>query len=232
MQLYKYICFLVLLFALFRLAFAGTTIDHQQGDVFYRRGLEEEWRPARNGVELKEIDTILTREGRVVLKRSDGSTFTLDSHSILDISELRTITREDMFLYVMSQKVEKMKSRQNSELEVGNATAVHGEKKTVPREEPAKDDTPSWELEFNAAKAMYAHSLMTNTVVKLHKMLNRYSDISDCGKTSLYLGKAFEKLDERGQAIDHYNRALEKSKNCQSDVITREAKQAVKRLSH
>ncbi|MDZ7721738.1 MAG: hypothetical protein U5R06_02650 [candidate division KSB1 bacterium] len=230
MRLYKYLLILFLPGALVRLAYPAVTIENLKGDVRVRRGMSETWESARQGEELDLMDTILTGEGRVVLERSDGLSFTLGSNSILDISELRSISRREMFLYVMSQKVQNIKTGDSTKLQNPNVSAVHGEEKSVHLGQTV--DLEKWRLELNAARAMLDQALYPNSVIKCHKILNRYSDIQDCGTVSYTLARSFDQLDEPGQAIDHYQKAIAQSQSCQrSKEWEDKARQAIDRLS-
>lgn len=215
-------------------AFPAVQIAGIKGQVKVRQGLDEHWIDAQKGMLLQEIDTIQTWEGTVVLQKQDGSTFTMGSLSILDISELRNITRHEMFLFLMSQKVQRLGPRQQpAKLHLPNVSSVHGEKKSAAAREPKNEDVQSWVRELNAAKAMVEQALYTNSVVKLHKVLSRYSEISDCGEVNLCLGKSFEELNEPGQAIDNYQIAAEKAYACgdAGQTIADAAQKAVRRLS-
>jgi hypothetical protein len=210
----------------------ATTILEVKGEVRVRHGLEERWNDAHKGDKLQDLDTILSEEGMVVIKTQDGSIFTMDSYSILDIGDLRSISRQEMFLFIMSQKVQKMPPRKNKKLHVGNVSSVHGEKQSAANTVRQQKSTPKWELEFNAVRAMYDQEYYPNTVVKLHKIINRYSNRDDCGLVSLYLGRSFEALEETGQAIDSYQKAIELGGHCDDDDLVSEAKKAIRRLSN
>lgn len=213
--------------------FAEAQLETVLGDVQVRRGVEEEWSPAAVGIDLDDIDTILTLEGNATLKLADGSSFKLGPRSILDIGDLRRISRREMFLLVMSQKVQNIKPRErSSQLEVENVSSVHGlQQSTAPKRQPSSTNE-AWKRELNAAVAMYQQQLYPNSVVKLHKLLGRHADILDCGEVYLYLGKSFEALDERGQAIDFYHAAVDKSGSCENgEEIAHEARQAQLRLA-
>jgi hypothetical protein len=212
--------------------FSAARLETVQGDVQVRRGVEEKWSPAAVGINLEDIDTILTLEGNTTLKLADGAVFKLGPNSILDIDDLRRISRQEMFLLLMSQKVQDMKPRErSSNLEVENISSVHGQQKTTtPKRLSTAND--AWKRGLNAARAMYQQRLYPNSVVKLHKLLSRYEEIQDCGEVFLYLGKSFEALDERGQAIDYYQSAAEKGGVCENgEKIVQEAQQAQLRLS-
>jgi hypothetical protein len=214
---------------------AETEVVKINGEVQVRRGLDEKWQNAFVGMMLKNIDTILSLEGDVVLKMDDGRTFHLGSHSMLDIGDLRRITRQEMFLYLMAQKVDKIQPRsEKTQLHVGNVSVVHGEKVLASARTPGERASSNWLWSLNAARAMYEQNLYPNTIVSLHKLLSRFSKPDDCGEIHLYMGRAFEKLGEAGQALDAYQLAAARCAPCQSakaDRIAAEAKTAIARLS-
>ncbi len=222
---------LLLSFIFMANAFAAVKIESMRGEVQVRHGVDEHWSDAHKGMLLDEIDTIQTWEGTVVLKRQDGSLFTMGSLSILDISDLRAISRQELFVFLMSQKVQRMKPRQQpSKLNMPNVTSVHGDKKTAEQRTKKDSVVQGWQRELNAAKAMYDQEFYTNSVVKLHKALRRHSSANDCAEINLYLGKSFEQLDESGQAIDNYQFAAEKAQSCNAE-IAEDAHNALRRLS-
>jgi tetratricopeptide (TPR) repeat protein len=204
------------------------------GEVKVRRGVEEAWHHAAAGMRLEEIDTILTGEASaVVLETPDGATFRLSSYAILDIADLRKITEREMFLYLMSNKVNQIPARQEkTRLRIGNVSSVHGEPKAGSSHRAAeKDESQSWIQETNGAKALYDQQYYPNAVVKLHKILAKYPNLEDCGEIHFYLGKAFEAMNKPGQAGDAYKVALERL--CDNDLSKQwadEARRAIERL--
>jgi len=203
-------------------------ISTLNGDVRVRRGLEETWQPASRGMELDDMDTILTLEGSVELE-FDHKTFFMGSHSILDIGDLRDISRREMFLFLMAQKVNNIPPRSSDSMRISNASTVHGSKKSADTGQADESDA-KWRREYNAAMAMYDQEFYTNSVVKLHKIRTRYSQVPDCGKIDFLLGKSFEQLDEVGQAVDAYQRAIQNACDASTDMLN-QAKQRVSRLS-
>jgi len=204
------------------------------GEVKVRRGVEESWQHAVAGISLEEIDTILTGEASTVtLETQEGETFRLGSYAILDIADLRRITEREMFLYLMSQKVNQIPDRsEKAKLRVGNVSAIHGESKAgAARGKAERDESPSWKQETNGAQALYEQSYFPNAVVKLHKVLAKYPALEDCGEIHFYLGKAFAALNKPGQAVDAYKIVLERL--CENDASKQraeDARQAIARL--
>jgi len=222
-----YIKLVMSIIILTNMCFAKTEILSSSGDVQYRRGMEEEWKHAHQGILLDEIDTILTLEGWVTLKISENTTFKLGPNSILDIGDLRRITRKEMFLFLMSEKIDRVQPRENATLKLGNVTTVHGLQAADSELPSVKKD---WHPEANAAKAMYEQKFYTNAVVKYSKIFKKIQDPNDCGEINFYLAKSLEALDERGRAIDQYQLAIERACDTNNDMA-QEAKQRVKKLS-
>ena len=129
----KRIVFFSMFCALISNAFSQNRVEvlSTRGDVRICRGLEETWHPAGVGMDLNQIDTILTGEdGEVVLILDGSSRFTMGGRSILDISDLRAITQRELFLYLMSQKISKIERRPgNSTLRIADVNVVRAEKK-------------------------------------------------------------------------------------------------------
>lgn len=188
-------------------------ITNMHGEVKVRHGIEETWEPAMIGMKLKEIDTILILEGEVTLRINNKMDFKLVSHSILDIGDLRHISKRELFLFLMSQKIEKMDARKEStKLRIGNVSVVHGESKSRSKQIKGEFDRFRFDQEMNGAKALYSYNFFTNTIVSLYKTLNKYNNHTCPGELYFLLGKSFEMLDEPGQAVDNFQKAIECAK--------------------
>ncbi len=226
-----------ILIILNRVTWAETKVKiaRASGEVKIRRGVEEIWHPASAGIRLDEIDSILTGEGAgVVLETPDGKTFELGSNSILDIADLRRISERELFLFLMSEKINQIEPRQEkTKLRIGNVNVVHGELKSD-FQNTSKSVNELWIFEKNGAKALFAQDYTTNAVLKLKKILLKYPNLNDCGEIHSYLGKAFEKLNKPGQAIGAYQTAIKRSAEAcslNSQLWLNEAESALKRLN-
>ena len=184
------------------------------GDVKVRFGLNEEWQKAESGQILDEFDSILTgQDGRATLYIKDGAGFTIKSRTFLDIADLRTIKKDELFLVMMSRKVEKLEPVNNKTIKIGNVSVIHGSEEKLAQDADANAGTLDWyNLEINGAKALYDYGYYTNAAVKLCKIRDKYTDDQDCGESDYWLGKSLEAVNYTGHAMDAYQKALDEFK--------------------
>ncbi len=220
---------------------AGTTlaleaeIVSKTGEVKVRRGVDEHWQTAAAGLILKEIDTIITGEaGEVILKIEDGLNFRLGANAILDIADLRKISKQQLYVYLTQQKLDNIEKRdEKTELQITNTSVVHGtSQESTGENEPEVSLKEMWIKERNGAKALYDQQFYPNTIIKLYRILSRYKTLEDCGETHYYLGKSFEALAQAGQATDAYQTVVTKSKStsCKENKWTEAAHLGLERL--
>jgi len=229
---------LIIMLVTVELAFAGAKIIEVSGSVKVRRGVEESWLPASVGMLLENIDTILTgTDGVVVLETSASRNFKLGNNAVVDISELREITEKELFLFLMSKKVQKIEPRQGkTPLRIGNVSVVHGESKAKLEESTTEfSQSNLWVQEKNGARALFEQEFYTNSIIKYHKIIDNYDAVKDYGEIHFYLGKSFEAMNQTGQAIDAYQEAINRcqKQGCDTDNAKRrltEARQAIDRL--
>lgn len=217
---------------------SSARIKSTSGDVKIRRGVEETWHPASAGTELEEIDSILTGEaGQVVLELTGGGTFRLNHNAILDIADLRRLTEKELFLVLMSRKIQKMERReQKTKLRIGRVNVVHGELKTASEGDGPEGSNSMWQLEKNGALALYGQNYTTNSILKLNNIISKYPSREDCGEVPYHLGKALEILNKPGQALDAYKAVLwskgsEVCQGGQGKLWVQNAEDAIQRLN-
>jgi hypothetical protein len=237
---YKNLLIIIYIMSLTGFASAQIRIKvvHTSGDVKVRYGLEENWQPAVTGVFLKDIDSILCGENsEAVLKLESGETFALGSNAVLDVGDLRMIYEKELFLYLMSKKLEDIEPRlEKTPLRVGNVSVIHGESRARADSSKAARSESSWaERELNGALDLFAQKFYSNTIIKLHKILEKYDSFLDTGKIFFYIARSFEALELNGQAIDTYkividNLENQNSINDETKKILAESKKAVERL--
>ncbi|KAA3616574.1 MAG: hypothetical protein DWQ05_12655 [Calditrichaeota bacterium] len=207
----KIIILLALLFSHCLFASSSVRITDLSGDVKVRRGLDEHWQLARTGMVLETIDTILTGEkSRVKLALAEANNFILGANAILDIADLRRISRKELFLLITSEKIEKLPQRKSGgQLRISNVNVLHGEKKDSVVEKvtnPLLEQ--AWQQHRNGGIDLLEQKYYTNAIVKFHKTLKTYVEVKDCGEIYYFLGQAFERLENEGQALEAYSNSI------------------------
>jgi tetratricopeptide (TPR) repeat protein len=212
-----YFIFLLCLAGIFTLQATPARILQIKGEVQIRRGLDETWSFAKTGADLEEMDSIMTGpESSVTLQLADGTLFRLASLAMIDIADLRRLSQQEMFLYIMSQKVEKLPTPPaGTKLEIGSVSVVHGENKATHAAAAAPSELA--EKEFNGARSLQQQRFYTNAIVKYHKLRKLYNNLSECGAIQYELGYCFEQIQQPGQALDYYldSRAILQNNPCQ-----------------
>ncbi len=197
-----------------RTAGSAVLVETIRGDVRVRRGLEENWSKARPGLPLEALDTVLSGEAsETVLRLEDGTRFTLGGNAILDIGDLRRITERQMFLFLMSRKVEGLAASDSARpIRIANVSVVRGAKRGDRTGADAEGSAgkAEWVREKNGAEALNNAGMTPNAVIRLCKILERYPGLKDGGEIHAMLGRAFESMNQPGRAMDAYRTALER----------------------
>lgn len=217
-------------------ALAAARIVKVSGDVQVRRGVEETWQPAAADLLLEDIDTIWAGgTGAATLETDAGGNFVMGPNTMLDIVDLKKITKQELFLYLTALKVQKITPPdEKPRLRIGNVSVVHGESKA----ETGADSSQAsgyWLQEKNGARALYEQKYYPNAVIKYHKLLDVYQNQSDCGELHFFLARALESLENTGQAVDAYQDVIKRveAQKCSGPEAQQwytEAQQALKRL--
>jgi hypothetical protein len=135
---------------------ADVKILEAKGNVMVRFGIEESWHKAQIGSILKNIDSILSGEdGRVLLELEGGMQFKIGANTVLDIADIREIQERELFMYLMSQKIDKLETPEDSTpVRVGNVSIVHGDSKQVDKPVESAEVQEDWyPFEMNGAMA-------------------------------------------------------------------------------
>lgn len=213
-------------------------ISNMSGEVKIRRGLDENWQMAHNGMNLEPLDTILTGEkGQVKLALPEGSFFVLGANAILDIADLRRISRRELILIITSEKIERLpQHKKRSGMHFENVNVLHGERKVEKKvAEDHNEMALAWMRNRNGGVDLLEQQFYTNAIVKFHKILKAYNEVKDCGEIYYYLGQAFEGLQSEGQALEAYTNALKMNtiddcKNASASIRREATQNAIQKL--
>lgn len=209
-------------------------VINTSGDVKCRFGVEEYWSDAKNGIILKEIDTILTgKNGQVTLQFSDGTLFKLGANAILDIADLRKVNDQELFLFLMDKKVDKIEKKEEATpLRIGNVSVVHGTSQDTTQLTSQKLGLDTPERVKNGIIALFDQKFFPNTIMKIHKIKNESELSQNCGELYFYLGRSFELIDHPGQALEAYQKVIKGNEGaeCSQTEWVKQATKGIKRL--
>ena len=112
-----------------------------QGDVRVRHGVAESWNRVALGDVLKPDDTMKTGlKGAALLVVNGGKRITLPSEVIVDVSDIRDLTQEELMLKLTMEKVRASSYQwKSNEMNIPNAVILHGPNRT-PSDPPTENE--------------------------------------------------------------------------------------------
>jgi hypothetical protein len=190
-------------------AIAGEiTVSRVQGDVQVRAGMQETWQPVKKGDELKPHDSILTGENATVVllvRSAEGKNpakISIPADVILDLSDIRTLTRDELILKLTMERVRSSSyDWKNSELQIPNATVVHGEKR---EEVGVVVDDASARLRMNGTKVLFQNGFFSTCALKGLSLMGRFPSLGETFENRYMVAESLERSDLRGEALHEY----------------------------
>lgn len=185
------------------------TVQKVQGDVSVRHGVGEVWTKVSVGDVLKPDDTMKTgKRGSVVLVAPRDATgmkrITLPGEVIVDMSDIRDLSQEELMLKLTMERVRSSSSEwKNKELNIPNATVVHGDDlaTTSPLSE---NDIEVGVLQLNGTRVLYENGFYSTSALKGMAVLRRYPLLAEKFEHRFMIAQALEKANLRGEALNEY----------------------------
>lgn len=198
----------VLTMMLASLAFGGEdiTLQKAQGEVTVRAGVAEVWSKAQTGDVLKPDVTIRTgkQSAAVILLPVSNQRINLPAEVILDISDMRELTQEELMLKLTMEKVRASSYEwKNKEMNRPNTTMVHGEPKD--KKTGAADGNPELGLlQLNGTRVLYENGFYPTSALKTMEVLRRYPSLNAKFENRLLVAQALEKSNLKSEALNEY----------------------------
>jgi hypothetical protein len=201
--------FMVLAFAL-RAAGGEIIVQKIRGDVSVRHGVTEVWSRVAQGDVLKPDDTMKTgaKGSAVLVTTAAGNsgarkTITLPAEVIVDLSDIRELSQEELMLKLTMEKVRASSYQwKNEELRIPNAAAVHGSdlSPSVLKE----SDSAIGILQMNGARVLFDNGFYATCALKGLEVFRRYPTLGTEFRNRLLVAQALEKAELRGEALSEY----------------------------
>ena len=200
------------LFLAMRASAGEIIVQKMQGEVSVRHGVTEVWVKAAPGDVLRPDDTMKTgKKGSAVifLQASAGGagtsrTVILPGDVIVDMSDVRDLTQEELMLKLTMEKVRASSYQWKSDdLQIPNAAVVHGDDKSSAQ--PMRESDPATGvLELNGAHVLFENGFYATCALKGMEVFRLYPGLGREFRSRIMVAEALEKADLRGEAVNEY----------------------------
>jgi hypothetical protein len=179
-------------------------VQKVKGDVAVRHGVAEKWSAVAVGDVLKPDDTMRTGDDGTAVVKVASRQITLPREVIVDISDVRDLTQEELMLKLTMEKVRASSYQwKNEDLHIPNATVVHGANKSDVR--PMDDNDPrTGVLELNGTKVLYDNGYYSTCALKALGVFRRFPALASDVDRRLMVAGALAKASLRGEALNEY----------------------------
>jgi hypothetical protein len=180
-------------------------MQRTKGDVTVRHGVAETWNVVAAGDVLKPDDTIRTgKKGSAVLLVDKTKRIELPSNVIVDVSDIRELSQEELMLKLTMEKVRASSYEwKNDQMNIPNAPIVHGEDRT-PTRPLTENELEVGKSEWNGTKVLYDNGYYPTSALKAMDVLRRYPPLGKSFENRLLIAEALERSDLRGEALNEY----------------------------
>jgi hypothetical protein len=144
-----------------------------------------------------------------MVRRPDAAaaakTITLPPLVMVDVSDIRDLTQEELMLKLTMEKVRSSSYQWKSDdLRIPNAGVVHGGHAST-SSPLAEGDAQSGKFLLNGTRVLYDNGYYATAVLKVMEVFRRYPTLGSTYENRLLLAEALEKANLRGEAITEYS---------------------------
>ncbi len=191
------------------IAFGGEqiTLQKAQGDVSVRAGVTETWMKAGAGDLLKPDATLKTgkHSSAVLLLHFANKKISLPPEVMLDISDIRELTQEELMLKLTMEKVRASSYEwKNKELNMPNTTIVHGPDISKRSDTLSAGGSEVGVLQLNGTRVLYENGFYSTSALKTIEVLRRYPSLGLKFENRLLIAQALEKSNLKSEALNDY----------------------------
>lgn len=184
-------------------ATAGVVLQKVAGEVSVRQGVAEEWMPAKAGMQLGPETTIRTGEKSTAQLSASGKVIRLPGAVIVDISDIRDLSQEELLLKLTMQKVrEAPYHRKGDRQEIPNATVVHGRDATGGPGLPENNGVTGERL-LRGTQVLYDNGFFSTCALKTMEVVQQYPSLKTFA-TGWLVAESLERAGLRGEALSAF----------------------------
>lgn len=179
-------------------------LQKAQGNVTVRRGVTESWMGARTGDSLSPDATIKIGMKSSAVLVARNKTITLPPEVIVDMSDVRNLTQEELMLKLTMQKVRSSSYQwKKNDLNTPNITPVHGPNQLTGTS-LAENDTAEGALLLNGTRVLFNNGFYSTCALKTLEVLRRFPSLDSKFEYRWLAAEALEKSNVKGEALTEY----------------------------
>ena len=203
------------------------TVQKLNGDVSVRHGVTEVWTTVATGDALRPNDTMRTgKNGFATLTVQAGAAGTirrlaLPPDVIVDMSDVRELTQEELMLKLTMQKVRATPQQiRNDGPQISEAAVVHGTDQNHAAM-VAENDPQIGHALLNGTKVLLENGFYATGVLRTLEVFRMFPGLAVVVENRLALAAAMEKANLKGEAVAEYGaiRRLEGLSAAQAAVV-------------
>jgi hypothetical protein len=184
------------------------TLAKLKGAVLVRHGVDEHWVTVSAGDVLKPEDSIqLSPNASATLRFEDGAELALPSSVIIDCSDLRRMSQEELSLLLAMQKVRNVNpGEKRDDFGFPRTTTVHGANATGDATGSAVTrDLTAGMRQLNGAQVLYRHGYYGTCVYRSRSVFAHYPSLAGSLDARLAIARSFDALGMDGEALEEYD---------------------------
>jgi hypothetical protein len=185
---------LMLIYASLLAAEDELALVEKTGEVLYRSELENTWKPAVFGLELRENDALQTKmNSSAKIEINHQRIFQLPAQALVEAKELKFYSTSELVLILTSLEISNLPPQNNRPKPPSGAYVIHGNQianRQADVEFPAK---PYVEYEMNGLKALIKQEFWAGVLLKGLK-LKKYPELVDMEYLDFQIVRAYHKL--------------------------------------
>jgi hypothetical protein len=184
-----------------------------QGDVTVRHGVMEAWTHVAAGDVLRPDDSMkIGKKGAalLVVQMTKGETTTtkkisLPAEVIVDISDIRELTQEELMLKLTMEKVRASSYQwRNDEMQMPNTSVVHGQNQSQ-TVSPGENDPQTGDLFLNGTRVLFDNGFYSTCALKVMELFRLYPPLAMKFENRLMMADALGKAGLRSEALAQYS---------------------------
>src|SRR6266850_3485682 len=205
MGLNQTVCCLLVLLTAGTVLRADIKVTAVKGSVYVRHNVQEQWVSVSPGDVLKPDDSMKSgQKSSATVVIDDKTTLTMPEQAIIDMADLRTLTKEELLLKLAMERVRSVPDKSgDDELSIPRTTTIHGS--NMDRHAAAREIDPgAGTMRMKGTEVLFGNGFYETGILKAKELFRLYPDLSGRIDDRMMVAKALEALKLKGEAMEEY----------------------------